>query len=127
MSRPVAGPVWSRLWLAWAVLGVGSALALIAAHELGWAMPAHVWWWWALPGVLGGGALEVAALRNPDRGDTLSELVVAMGEGPLSLIVVGCGWLAWWLATGSAWPSAAIAFIGWCGWHWATWRPGGRR
>lgn len=120
---PTASRLWTRLWLAWALAGVGTALTIIAATEVGWQPPDGVWLWWAIPGVLGGGALELWALWDTRPGNTLSEIVVALGEGPLSLIVVGCLWLMWWLATGSAWPSAGIAFVGWCAWHWATWRP----
>lgn len=114
---------WSRLWIAWAVAGVGTALAIIAATEVGWTPLDHVWWWWAIPGIAAGGLLEIAALRNPAPGDTLSEKVVALGEGPLSLVIAGCLWLMWWLAFGTAWPSAGIMFVGWCAWHWSTWRP----
>jgi hypothetical protein len=112
-----ARTVWTRLWIIWAACGLGSALAIIGALELGWQAPPHIWLWWAIPGVVYGGALEIAALVSPGTGDTLSEHVWQMPVGWRSLISVYCLWGAWWLATGSAWPSVLIAFLLWCAWH----------
>lgn len=118
-NRPLASPLWARLWIAWAVAGLGTALALIIAGEAGVTLPARVWWWWALPGIGGGLALETVALLSPNRGDTLSEHVWRLEGGWRSIIVTFCLWAAWWLATGSAWPSAGIFFLVWTAWHFA--------
>jgi hypothetical protein len=123
VTAPAASRLFTHLWIAWAVLGVGSALTIIAATEAGWAAPRHVWAWWSLPGIVGGGVLELAALLRPGRGDTLSEHVWKLQGGWRSLIVVTCGWLAWWLATGVAWPSAGIFFLGWVSYHFALEAP----
>jgi hypothetical protein len=123
VSDLAASRLWTRLWIVWAVLGVGSALAIIVAQEIAVDLPRGVWAWWALPGVLGGGLLELGALLSPRAGDTLSEHVWRLDGGWRSLIVVACLWLAWWLATGVAWPSAGIFFLGWVAYHFALEAP----
>lgn len=109
--------LWYRLWATWAIVGLGSAVALIAAQELGVAVPARVWWWWAIPGVVGGGTLELWALRDALEGNTLSEITWGFDRGVKSFVSAVVLWLAWWLATGDAWPSAGIAFMLWFVWH----------
>lgn len=119
MTAPAVSRQFTILWIVWAVCGVGSAVALIVAHEIGVDTPRNVWAWWAIPGVLFGGTIEIAALIRPGAGDTLSEHVWQLQGGWRSLVVVFVLWVAWWLATGVAWPSAGIFFLVWCAWHFA--------
>ena len=110
---------WTLTWIVWAVGGLGTALVLIVAIELGWNATGHVWWWWALPGAVGGATIEIAAIARRGRGDTLSEHVWAMDTSWRSLTVTTVLWLAWFLATADPWPSAGIFFLGWTAYHFA--------
>lgn len=123
MTAPAASRRFTHLWITWAILGVGSALTIIALNELGRPLPPGVWGWWALPGVLFGGGIEIAALIRPTRGDTLSEHVWSLQGGWRSLVVAFCLWVAWWLVTGDGWPSAGVAFLLWVAWHFALEAP----
>lgn len=122
-ASPTTSKLFTHLWIAWAVLGVGSALAIIALNELGRALPSSVWAWWALPGIVLGGTIEIVALLRPGSGDTLSEHVWSMRGGWRSLVVVFCLWVAWWLISGDGWPSGGVAFLLWVAYHFALEAP----
>lgn len=109
--------VWSRLWIAWGLGGVGSALAIIALQELNVPLPPHIWRWWAVPGLGGFALIEGAALLSPARGDTLSEHVWNLRGGFRSLSVTFMLWVAFWLASGNAWPSSGVFGCLWVAYH----------